>query len=435
VLTSFWLWFAAVVCLFPTALYVAGRLRDPFHPFLFVGAATFFVACYRPASQLQLSLSFVSLSALGYYFAVTAFSLLAFYVGFVLYRRKQHENEPQPTPVDAEYSAGKMIALGTLYVAIGTATYLLTRENYEITGYLCDFAALWVPGFILVLQAMLLRRSLIPFGLLVLAAALIHPVDRIVIYGQRGDTFRLAVLTIPFFLFFARRPPRAIFLPLVLALGVVLAALPYTRGLVGEAGGMNRIQALAHVLRTGDFNNETTYSGGEEHVYGAAAIQAVRDSGKYNYGRFLADIAVRFLPKEFFDKEAYYSPWSRTNAFVTTGDNAGFTPPFGAYPTGFAMAFIEFWWFSLLFWAALGYSLRALYDRAVDSTRINFHGYYTCLFIILLYLITQDLADFVMNIIYILIPMYIGYRLSRLHVVQFAGVENGVMEEPSLAGS
>jgi len=418
------LWLASLICLIPMTLYLLRIIKDPFHPALFVGTLAFFVTCYKPLKGLEPSLQYVSQQSLAYFLGVVSASILAFYLGF-LWHARRHRGDAPASVVEVQYDPHRLMGFGVLYLLLAIPAYLYTRQDYGFTGYVRDIGLLWISAFILILQAILLKRQMWMVGVFFLALALIPPVDRFFIYGQRGDTFRLAVLFLPIFLFLNKRPPRAIFIPAALALALVLSVLHMTRGLVDNGYAPNRIQALVQVLKGSGSSDTERYYGTEEHVFGAAMVQAVRDNNLYDYGRFVIDIGVRFVPKELLDKTSYYSPWSRPYAGATTGEMAGYAIPFGAMPTGFAHAFVEFWWATIFFWGALGYWIRHRYVSAITSGRLEHQAYFTILFVVLLYLITQDLMDSTMNLMYTFLPLAFAYRKSRvqLHAVHDSGGE------------
>ena len=313
------------------------------------------------------------------------------------------------------YNPTTLMIFGAALVVIGVACYWYTREDYSFTGYIRAWALVWVSGLILVMQSVLIRRSNLFVGLIFGVLALVPPVDRFFIYGQRGDTFRLAIIVIPVFLFFGRRPPRAVFIPAAICLVLVLSVLERTRGTVENGQASNRVQALVNVLPDFFKERSTSYYGTEDFIYGSAMVDAVRNSGEYNYGRCVVDFAVRFLPKELFDKDKYYSQWSRPLAAETTSLAAGYSIDYGSFASGYAFAFVEFWWFTVFFWAGLGYWIRRQYVAASNTSRLDQHAYFVTLFIMLLYLITQDINDFLLNIVCLNIPLLVAYRYSREH--------------------
>lgn len=404
----------SILCLWPLVLYVLGLLKDPFHPCLFVGVLAFFIAPYRPLVNLDPALAYVEPGSIAYYLAVTGVSMLGFYAGYGLYvRRRARRGPPLQTRQPVQFSPNRLFACGAIFVVVGVTAYAFLGYDYTATGYLRDLIILWMSGFVLVLQSVILDRRLMLPGIIVMAVALYPPLDRFSSYGQRGDTFRLACLAIPAFLLLHKRPPRAVFIPAAIALALVLSVLERTRGMVESGEQPNRVEAVLHVLPDFFENKPIHYYGTEEFIYGSAMIDTVRDEGNYNYGRFLADLAVRFLPKEFFDKDALYSPWSRTKNFLTTQEHAGFVLYPGSMPSGFAAMFVEFWWLSPCFWMLMGYWLARRYDRAL-SYQIDQQAYYAVMFVVVLYLITQDQYDWLLNLVYLTVPAWLAYRWGRM---------------------
>jgi hypothetical protein len=296
------LWLVSILCLIPLALYLVGFLKDPFHPLIFVGALTFFVACYQPLTDLQPALRYVNVGEIFYYIMVVGGSTAALYWGYWYHRRRHRYDEPSAAPLPPVFNPSRLMGYGAALTIIGVSCYLYTRTDYEFTGYIRAWGLVWVSGVILVTQSILLKRSNLHLGLFFIAIALIPPIDRFFLYGQRGDTFRLAIIFIPAFLFFAKRPIRAFFIPSAIGLVLVLSVLQTTRGYVEKGLASNRITALIQVLPNFFTRQPTSYSGTEDFIFGSAMIDVVRTNGNYNYGRSFTDFVVRFLPKELVEK-------------------------------------------------------------------------------------------------------------------------------------
>lgn len=427
------IWLFAVVGLLPGVLYLVGRIKDPFNPVIYFGALCFFVVGYQPMVNLDLALPFVSLATLNYFLLLTMVCVICFYMGaYWKLRRFNAAKLTRPGPeVAHEYDPSRLLIAAAVFTAVGLLATWLTYDNFTITGYLLDLRQLWIAGFVLALQAGVRSKSLwIPAGVIA-AAALFHPIDRFFVYGQRGDTFRMAILGLPFLLFIRKRPSRAVVIPAIILLAAVMGTLDLTRGMVENGDAPNRIDALAK--RLPEFFQEAArpkYYGSESHVYGSAMVQAVRDDGNYDCGLFIWNMGILFVPKEWVDKDKLYTHWSPLHYISNTTENAGYNVPLGAAPSGFASAFVEFWWLSTVFWGVLGYWVMGRYLRAVHGGGLNTHAYFTMTFIIFMYLVSQDLSAAAMNAIYTLVPLGLAYWLARLKTSTVLQTE-GFVNEPS----
>jgi hypothetical protein len=403
----------AIISLWPLANYLIKPRQDPFHPLLFVGATTFFVADVGVFANHQLALRLVSDHDLSVFLVVVILSLLGFYAGWFRQRRKEPVLQMMAAP--AEYRPNTILNCALGLAVIGVSIALYTREDYTITGYLRDLGGLWVAAAILAIEAMFLNPTMGGVGLLTATLCLIPPIDRFFSYGQRGDTFRIALLTMPFYMLRNRRPAKIVFVPAAIFLAVTLGTLERTRTLLGEGEATSRIDALFKVIPSffQETRNIKNYAA-KEYIYGAAMVATVRDDQSYEYGAFLYNIGVRFIPKEAFDKLGYFTQWNNTNYNALVGGHAGFDVPGGAAPTGFAHLFVEFGWAAPFAWLLLGSLARWMYARAVYGHDLASIGYLAAFFIVLLYLMTQDLLTSTMNAIYTFPILYFVYRAARI---------------------
>jgi hypothetical protein len=403
----------AILCFWPLAVYLIKPRQDPFNPLIFVGATTFFVADFGIFTDHDKALRFVTDGELSVFLIVVIISLAGFYLGWHARRRRENEQTFPATP--AEYRPHTLLNSALLLAFVGVTVALYTREEYSLTGYLRDLGGLWVPAAILAIEAIFLNPTMGAVGFLTAIFCLIPPVDRFFSYGQRGDTFRIAMMAIPFFLVRNRRPARVIFVPAALVLALTLGTLERTRILVNDGEATGRVDALFKVIPSffTPRGNIASYAS-KEYVFGTAMISTVRDEGSYEYGAFLYNLGVRFIPKEAFDKLGLFTSWNNTNYLSHVGHHAGFDIPGGAAPSGFAHVFVEFGWACPVFWFFLGSLARWFYARAVFGRDLSSIGYMTVYFIILLYLITQDLLNATMNAIYTFPALYLVYRAARI---------------------
>jgi hypothetical protein len=405
----------AIISLWPLANYLIMPRQDPFNPLIFVGATTFFVTDYGILTDHDRSLRLVSDTDLSVFVTVVIVSLLGFYAGWHWRRRREDSKHLVVVAAPERYRPHTLLNSALVLAAVGVTVALYTRTDYLVTGYLRDLGGLWVAAAILALQATFLNPAVGAVGLLTAALCLIPPVDRFFSYGQRGDTFRIALLAIPFYLLRKRRPARVFFVPMAIFLALTLGTLDRTRKLVSDGEATGRVDALFKVIPSffEQTQNIRNY-GGKEYIFGTAMVATVRDQQSYEYGAFLYNIGVRFIPKEAFDKLGYFTRWNNTNYGPMVGQHAGFEVSGGAAPTGFAHVFVEFGWGAPLFWFVLGSFTRRLYARAVSRGDLAGIGYLTAVFVVLLYLITQDLLNATMNAIYTFPALYLVYRVARV---------------------
>jgi hypothetical protein len=422
--------FVGLVLLIPAILYVMGVLKDTFHPLFFVGTTACAISVYGIFTYREEALRFVNAADIMVYLTVVLLSFGGFAAGWFIARRRDRRVAPE-TFVAPEYRANLLFLWAMVFTAVGVPIALYTRNDFSVTGYLRDFGQLWIVGALLAIQSGLLRPALRPMAVVLVILCLLPPIDRFLTYGQRGDTFRVAILAVPFFLFYQRRPQRVFFLPAALLLALVLATLVQTRSLVYTGEAKSRIDALGKVIPSFiDGKNRRPSQGSEEFIFGTAMVGAARRTGAYDNGvGFLYNLGVRFLPKEYFDKEQLYTRWAPLNYIPYVSSDAGYAIPGGSAPSGFAHAFVEFWWFAPLFWGLLGYWARRIYLRALTGDLAR-QGYFVAFFIIMLYLISQDLYTSSMNAIYTLPMMFLAYRTSavRRSTEESAMLEMGFVE-------
>jgi hypothetical protein len=414
---------AGCILLIPAVLYGLGLLKDTFHPLFFVGTVSFSLTVYGVFVNREQSLQFVPAEALIVYLLLVILCFAGFAAGWFYARRRDRgiRMAPLQPPV---YRSNLLFLFAIIFTLVGVPIALYTRNDFSVTGYLRDFGQLWMVGALLAIQSGLLQPSLRPAAIILVILCLLPPIDRFLTYGQRGDTFRVALLIVPIFLFYQRRPQRVFFIPAALGLALVLATLVQTRALVYTGEAKNRFDALSKVIPSFvDGKNRQPIQGSEEYIFGSAMVAAARHTNDYDHGfGFLYNLGVRFLPKEYFDKDSLYTAWSPGNYIVHVASDAGYGIPGGSAPSGFAHTFVEFWWFAPLFWALLGFWARRIYLGALTGDLAR-QGYFVAFFIIMLYLLSQDLYTSSMNAIYTLPSLFLAYKAAR--VTQDESAEEG----------
>ncbi|HVX87162.1 MAG TPA: hypothetical protein VH253_20425 [Phycisphaerae bacterium] len=388
-------------------------IKDTFHPVLFFGTLSFFIAVYGIFANGDSTQRFVAADDVIFYLTIVLLAFAGFVAGWIWAIRRERRS-PEAIPAPSAYRPSLLFVWSLLFTGVGVTAAMFTRNDFTVTGYVRDFGTLWIVGALLAIQSALLLPTLRVAAIAVVAVCLIPPIDRFLSYGQRGDTFRIAMLVIPFFLFYRRRPPRGIFIPCALLLAVVLATLVQTRTLVGRGEARNRIDALTKVIPSFfDGVNRKPSQGADEYIFGTAMVATARQTGVYDNGvGFLYNTAVRFLPKEYFDKDPLYTRWAIVNYIPYVSGYAGYAIPGGAAPSGFAHAFVEFWWFFPLFWMFYGFVSRRIYLRSLTGDLAQ-QGYFVAYFVITLYLVAQDLYPFTMQILYTIPALWLAYRTAR----------------------
>jgi hypothetical protein len=230
-------------------------------------------------------------------------------------------------------------------------------------------------------------------------------IDRFVVYGQRGDTFRLAALVTLFYLLRRRRPTKVVFISAAVILGLTMATLQLTRDLVNNGDAPNRISALVKVIPKFFEASDAKVDPGDEDVFGAGSVDIIRQTGEYGYGRTLTiGLVAHLLPRGLFpDKD----DWT-----VYHGD----TPKIGSYGaarSGFAYGFLEMGWFCWVIWMIYGFIYRRMWDRAIQGGDIRYQALLVGVSVAILYGISQELLTGEINVLYVVVPLILIYRLAR----------------------
>ncbi|MGC8520221.1 MAG: hypothetical protein ACP5P4_17150, partial [Steroidobacteraceae bacterium] len=171
------------------------------------------------------------------YLVVSIASLLSLYYGFHLYNRRHAAAgalAPPPKLIyRAEYNTGKMLAVGTAWAAIGLAVYVLTYHQFRQSGYLRDLAFLRIPAVILLIQALMIDRSVLAIAVFFILLGIAPDVNHARNYGGRGSAAILFDMAMVPFFFLGRRPRKATFLIAFATAGIVLLALAGSRTVLG----------------------------------------------------------------------------------------------------------------------------------------------------------------------------------------------------------
>lgn len=412
-------WILAVVSLAPLALYIAGRIRDPFNPTIAAGGLTFAVVCWKPLHNPAACLVYGTRPSLAELQLISAISLLAFYAGW-LYWPWRHRHDPlrwgQGRYESVRYDPARMFWLGAAFSVLSILIYVVTYHQYKVTGYIRDLGALHFIGAVLIIQGWLLGGvSLIP-AMLWLLVAMSESIAQFFTYGQRGDTARLASLILVPFLFWGKRPGRIPILAGAAMLGIVMGSLAATRAIIGKGEATGRIQAEVIAARRLLYGHAPyRYGAGSTVEIGAAEISTVQNKGNWDYCRALWNIAVVFLPRQIFpNKYDYTTPWGPTNFLNTLRLATGNPIPAGAAGPGFAEMFVECWWLFPIPWFLVGYWTRSLHTHAVLQRRLDYQGYLALLFMVLLYGIAQGVSAGIFTAIFVLLPAWLSYKICRL---------------------
>ncbi|HTV48094.1 MAG TPA: hypothetical protein VMG59_06585 [Phycisphaerae bacterium] len=415
--------FATLVSLAPIILYIFGFIKDPFNPLLVIAGIAFGDCVLKPLTNPAPALAYVPEYALIQIEELVAVSLLALYAGWLAWRLRNHQ--PRIPVLDAsqalalyrrQYFAHHFLIIGWILTVIAVPTwFLLGPRSTTATGYLTWMADLRFPGAILVIQsAVLNRRYLAPCVICVILASVPNIVFFFT-YGGRADTAQLVVLICVAYLMWQKRPWKGYILIFGILFAIVLGTIADSRALPNSDTITGRIDALYTVGKNFVTNRKIEYDSGAEFVVGADQIAVLDKRHNWDDGKFLWNMGVLLLPKEYYpNKDNYYSQWYTTNYLQIINDNLDVPQLVGAAPTGFANVLVEFGWLFPLVWFALGYWLRSLYSKSVYSARLDLQGCFVILIIALLFLIAQDIYAYLREIIFNLIPIYFVYKLCRV---------------------
>ncbi|MGC9260881.1 MAG: hypothetical protein ACP5I8_12525 [Phycisphaerae bacterium] len=416
----------AVVSLAPLANYVLRRGQEPFSPLIIVGGLAFVIVCWPPMVNPSPALEYATVSSLIQLEWITTLSLLGLYAGWA-YWKKRHRFDPAAWQPSTQYrfDPRRLFVAGAVMAAISLVIYIATYHQYRTIGYILDLPFMRVPAAILLIQALILDPAIMAGAIFWLFVAVAEAVVQFITYGQRGDTIRIALLALVPFLLLNKRPKKIPLLALGAAVAIVVGSLAFTRLLIAKGEANGRVQALEMVAkRMVEMKPMNRYAPGRTYVVGANQIEVVEYLHNWDDGKFLWNIAITFLPHEFFpDKYHYATVWNVTGYLGIIRRTLDVPTPKGMAPTGFVNAFIEFWWLFPAFWFLLGYACRAVYMRAVYQQRIDFQGYLVLLFVCLVYLASQDLYAFSYNAMFTIAPAYLAYRWCRVPVAYSPAAE------------
>jgi hypothetical protein len=418
---------ATLICLSPAILYVVGVIKDPFHPLMFVGALTFFVTTYSPLRHQRLVLEYLPGDIWARYQILVCAIICAIYGGWIYSSRRRKRwlaqgIEETIRPVDyAEYNDWTLLLIGAVLITVGVCMFLLKYEDLEGSGYARDLGTLWLPGSVLMIQVMVRNPRLRMAALCGLILALVPPINRFLVYGQRGDTARLALLLLCFYMTRGKRPSKGLFIGAAVGLAILLSSLTATRNLVANGEATNRITALLQVGPKFFTTAPEELSGGEEYVYGTVATEHAREVGSWGYAAAVTYVPlIHTLPHEFFPWKFDYFYMHTNYDWPEIRSMFGIQIANGSAPTGIADLFIDQWWFSLITWFLLGYAIHRSHLRTSIHGNIRSQGIFIGIMVGLLYLISQEIYFAYMNVLYNLPPLLIAYRMARVKTSEMA---------------
>ena len=412
----------AIVSLAPLALYLVGRVRDPFHPLALAGLLAFGIADFKLLLDPGSALNYVEAGSLVEFELIAAASLLCLYLGWHWrgWRRPagRLRGAVAGSPPRA-YSPSRLLGTGGLMALLALTAWLVDIHRVRATGYVADWVFLQTPAAVLLIQAGLLDRNLWLPALTALCLDLFGCAYHAYTYGSRSTTAILfTVLAVPFFVRGAR--PRKKWVLVAGAVGfIVMMTLAETRTIVGKGEAPNRFAALWVAGERFIHGGQRRYGAGREFVVGAGEVQVVQDQQNWNFGRVFPDMAIIFLPHQYFpDKYDWVSPWDAPHFFPLLRRYLGLTKKvlsYGVAPTGFADAYVNFWWMFPLFWLALGYFLNFIYAEAVYGHRLDHQCYLVCSFLVLFLLVGQDIEAGEFAALFTMLPAWLAYGYAAEH--------------------
>ncbi|NNM86103.1 MAG: hypothetical protein HKL96_10165 [Phycisphaerales bacterium] len=294
--------------------------------------------------------------------------------------------------------------------------WLFSIRDVHSSGYLTDWMYLQVPAGVLLIQAYLLDRNLLLPSVVGLSVALFGVFYHLFTYGSRYCAAILVLLAAIPFLFRGTRPKKALVLVLGTIAVVVMMSLAATRAIVGKGEAPNRLAAISVAAQRFIHGGKDNYGAGREFVVGAMEVQVVQQQQNWNYGRVIPDMGIVFLPHQYFpNKYDWVSPWDAPHFFPLLRTYLGLTKKtlsYGVAPTGFADAYVNFWWLFPFLWLFIGYFISFIYDGAVAAGRLDFQGYYACCLMTLFWLVGQDLEAAGYAVLFMLLPTWVAYRYA-----------------------
>ena len=419
----------AILSLGPGALYLLRRGRDPFAPPRFIGGCAFVIADRKLLTNPQPALNHLPASFYHEYLWIVFFSLASLYAGWYWWKRRHRSAILLPSQLKVPAQAGwlsayrrefrpeRLLAAGLGFAFLAFLSLVITHGHKHATGYVRDLSFLSVPAVIFLIQAMMLDTSYALPAIFGIALALSRYVLRFFSYGGRGDTARIATLLLVPYLFRGTRPRKLPLVILAVSLAIGLIALAKSRKILSQGEAPNRIEAVAAAVKQMFSGEHRKYSLGQEFVIGAAEVYSVQKLHNWDYGRFAWNVLATFPPHQFFPhKIQWQTTWGEgPRGYLNTIRNATGLPFLtGAAPTGFADAFVEFWWLFPIFWFLLGYWLHHVYAGAVYEKRLDYQGYLAILFVVLLYLVAQGFYPASFNFLFSILPAMIAYRWCRV---------------------
>lgn len=412
----------SILMLAPLAMYVFGRIKDPFHPLIFMGAVGYFVYPHRLLAHKVASLELLPESTYIPLLYACGISMIGIYIGWFWAGRNRRTQKiiAKAAAETPRYDMTRWVMFAVLFALIAVPIHLATVGNEDdYSGYIRDLRMLWIASAIMLVQFICLSRN--PTRVLALFAlglSLTPPIERFVNYGQRGDTFRLAAIGAVFYLAWNKRPSKAVFITVGATLILVLATLQLTRDMVKNGEYTSRVDALLNVIPKFLSTEPEHANGSDEYIFGAAGIETIRETGRYGYGTgitigFIDHILPRFL---FPDKDfgvIYHAGYDGEAIRATTGVNISYGSAMG----GFAHGFFELGWACPIAWIILAYVYRILWDRMKLTPDPMYQGLFIGYTMAMLYALTQDILTAEVNMLYTFLPLYLIYRLSRVKSV------------------
>jgi len=271
----------------------------------------------------------------------------------------------QPPALDRLFQGGVLFVIISFFFS-----YLISRMTPEETGadqwtgivtIYAFFANLIYPGFAICLIVALRNHTF--FAWVVTLVASLQPLQAVIIYGRRENAAHF-LMTLAITLYFERgfKPPRTAVIAAVVGAMLIIPATGTYRSLMKD-GSWDEAKQFDVM---DNFNNYLNQESILELRNAAMAIEAVRETGNYQWGKgYWDELVFRFVPAQIVGREtkdnlmfiAHEKPFPDLDAL-------GYSFPVGSTPTGIGDVFNQFGWFGCLFFAVSAWFFKNLWRKA-----------------------------------------------------------------------
>jgi hypothetical protein len=326
-------------------------------------------------------------------------------------------------PRAARYHLGKLWLLGIGWLVVGNVglySFLASGASYQSSSaYWYMLNNVGYAGTALCVVALVRgRRYVDPLSVLLVIVLIGLLAGPFIVGARRGPMFTAIIAVIFAYLLASRTMPRLSVAVGTLAFtGFMMLVLVEVRNYTYH--GKTWDDALETMTFEDVMAKRTKKLSDNEFVNHCVQIQANLETDQYQYGTSILSALLSWIPRSLWpDKPVRNEGWfTEARDYFRSGVRTNLGSG-GAWGT-VADAFNNFWYFSLVFWFAVGWFTAAVYTKGQRGGDLSWKMYYLGILMATHWFIAQCLSEAIVPWLMYEAVFWLSFRLCRLPAMPF----------------